>query len=131
MFVKLTNTESDLIFHLEKALEEEEIEVYYQPIIHTISGSLCGFEALSRWNHPQFGLLMPSAYIDVLERSRQSYRLDCYVVERSASATPASGRPAGPWCRCPSTFPGWTLKWWTWWPMWGIASANTACPTTC
>ena len=81
MFLKLSHTESDLIFHLEKALEKEEIKLYFQPIIHTISGSLCGFEALSRWEHPQFGILMPDAFIDVLERSRQSYRLDCYIID--------------------------------------------------
>lgn len=99
MFEKQSNTESDLIFHLEKAIEKEEIELYYQPIIHTISGSLCGFEALSRWNHPQLGLLMPGAYIDVLERSRQAYRLDCYVVEKACqryAQEREAGRPLVP-----------------------------------
>ena len=69
----VTDTESDLIFHLEKALEKEEFEVYYQPIIHTISGSLCGFEALSRWRHPLYGILPPNAFISILEVYRQIY----------------------------------------------------------
>ena len=99
MLLNLSNQESDLIFHLEKAMEEEEILVFYQPIIHTISGSLCGFEALSRWNHPEFGLLPPAAYIEALERTRQAYRLDCYIIEKVCqryAAEVAAGHPVVP-----------------------------------
>ena len=82
MIQTLSSFDSDLIFHLEKALEKEEFVVYYQPVIHTMSGSLCGFEALVRWNHPSFGLLMPMSFMPLLEEYRQVYRLDSYVVEQ-------------------------------------------------
>ena len=82
MIQTLSSFDSDMIFHLEKALEKEEFVVYYQPVIHTMSGSLCGFEALVRWNHPSFGLLMPMSFMPLLEEYRQVYRLDSYVVEQ-------------------------------------------------
>ena len=78
---KTDNINNNLIFHLEKAIENQEFDIYYQPIIHTISGSLCGFEALARWCHPEYGFLNPASFIETLEDTRQIYHLDVYVVE--------------------------------------------------
>ncbi len=72
----------DLVFHLEKAIESGEFEVYFQPIIHTISGSLCAFEALVRWHHPKLGFLMPVRFLPLLEETRQIYHLDIHIVEQ-------------------------------------------------
>ena len=74
--------EIDLVFHLEKAIENGEFEVYFQPIIHTISGSLCGFEALVRWHHPSLGFLLPGQFLPSLEETRQIYPLDIHIVEK-------------------------------------------------
>ena len=73
---------SDLIFHLEKAIENDEFVVYYQPIIHTISGSLCGFEALVRWQHPRFGFLLPGQFVSLLEEAKQIWHLDVHLVRK-------------------------------------------------
>ena len=72
----------DFVFHLEKAIENNEFEVYFQPIIHTISGSLCGFEALVRWHHPTLGFLMPGQFLPSLEETQQIYHLDVHIVEK-------------------------------------------------
>ncbi|MBE6039427.1 MAG: EAL domain-containing protein [Clostridiales bacterium] len=78
----ISNKDIDLVFHLEKAIDNNEFEIYYQPIIHTISGSLCGFEALVRWHHPSLGFLTPGQFLTPLEETRQLYHLDIYVIER-------------------------------------------------
>lgn len=54
---------------LRLALEQQELEIYYQPQIALSSGKVVGAEALLRWNRPNFGLVMPSAFIDVAEES--------------------------------------------------------------
>lgn len=55
--------ETDLRF----AIERNEFELYYQPIIGLDTASLIGFEALVRWNHPQRGLVPPNEFIPISE----------------------------------------------------------------
>lgn len=67
--------------HLDEALEKHWIQVYYQPIIRTLTGKLCGMEALARWVDPQVGFLSPASFIPILEQVRLIHRLDTYVLE--------------------------------------------------
>lgn len=55
--------ETDLRF----AIERNEFELFYQPIISLDTASLSGFEALVRWNHPQRGLVPPNEFIPISE----------------------------------------------------------------
>ncbi len=68
--------------HFSEALEENHIEVYYQPIYHVLNGRPCGVEALSRWKDPEFGMLVPEEYVDVLIEARQIHLLDLFVIRR-------------------------------------------------
>jgi EAL domain-containing protein (putative c-di-GMP-specific phosphodiesterase class I) len=54
---------------LRRALDHDEFQVYYQPIIDHTSGAPGGVEALIRWNHPDRGLVMPNDFIYVAESS--------------------------------------------------------------
>ena len=54
---------------LESAVLNHQIELHYQPQIDLSDGSLIGVEALARWNHPEFGLLMPAQFIGLAEES--------------------------------------------------------------
>lgn len=54
---------SDLI----RALEEDEIVPYFQPIVDLRSGELRGYEVLARWMHPHEGLILPMSFIGVAE----------------------------------------------------------------
>jgi diguanylate cyclase (GGDEF)-like protein/PAS domain S-box-containing protein len=54
---------------LRKAIENQEFEVYYQPITSLSEGKLNGFEALVRWNHPQRGLISPIEFIPIAEET--------------------------------------------------------------
>lgn len=58
-----------LELELRRALEQDEICVYYQPIITMATGSIMGVEALVRWQHPQHGIVLPSAFMTVAEET--------------------------------------------------------------
>ena len=52
---------------LRRALSQNEIVVYYQPIVELATLDVVGFEALARWHHPKFGLLPPADFIEIAE----------------------------------------------------------------
>ena len=54
---------------LRKALEQNELEMYYQPQIDVISGRIVGAEGLMRWNHPQRGLLTAGEFLPFAEEN--------------------------------------------------------------
>ena len=55
--------------HLRKAIEERQLEVFYQPKLCLASGRLEAVEALVRWRHPQWGLVPPSEFIGLAEET--------------------------------------------------------------
>ena len=59
--------ESDLRAALFKAVENDEILVYYQPKIDLRTGQHLAFEALVRWRHPQLGILAPGRFLHLLD----------------------------------------------------------------
>ena len=54
---------------VERALQRDEFEPYYQPILSLVDGSLVGFEALMRWNHPVRGLVPPAEFLSIAEET--------------------------------------------------------------
>jgi EAL domain-containing protein (putative c-di-GMP-specific phosphodiesterase class I)/GGDEF domain-containing protein len=52
---------------LRRAVEREEFRLHYQPIVYLLDTRIIGFEALVRWQRPEFGLLMPGTFISVAE----------------------------------------------------------------
>jgi diguanylate cyclase (GGDEF)-like protein/PAS domain S-box-containing protein len=52
---------------LRRAVERHELVVHYQPIHSLITREVLGFEALARWNHPEFGTLSPTKFIPLAE----------------------------------------------------------------
>ena len=71
---------SFILENFENALVQGHIQVYYQPVIRTISGQVCSFEALARWHDPARGLLSPDVFIPVLEQKKQIHLLDSFVI---------------------------------------------------
>jgi diguanylate cyclase (GGDEF)-like protein/PAS domain S-box-containing protein len=59
----------DLMGDLAHALERNELELHYQPIIDLSTSRLTGFETLVRWQHPTRGLLSPSSFLAIAEET--------------------------------------------------------------
>ena len=54
---------------LHRAIDRQEFRVFYQPLVDLQSGQIVGAEALARWQHPDFGIIMPSKFIPVAEQT--------------------------------------------------------------
>jgi len=54
---------------LHQAIQENQFEVYYQPVVTLNEQQLTGFECLLRWNHPERGVLPPAYFIDMLDET--------------------------------------------------------------
>jgi len=54
---------------LRKAVDSDELKIYYQPIVSLNSGQINGVEALLRWHHPQRGIILPSDFIPLAEET--------------------------------------------------------------
>jgi diguanylate cyclase (GGDEF)-like protein len=54
---------------LREAIERNELELYYQPVINVRRNAVSGFEALARWRHPVKGMVPPAVFIPVAEDS--------------------------------------------------------------
>jgi EAL domain-containing protein (putative c-di-GMP-specific phosphodiesterase class I) len=71
-----------IVRQLDRALREQWIKVYYQPIIRAVSARVSDEEALCRWVDPVKGTLSPAEFIPILENARLIYRLDLYVLDQ-------------------------------------------------
>jgi diguanylate cyclase (GGDEF)-like protein len=70
---------------LRGAVEHEELVVFYQPVLHSASGKLAGFEALVRWQHPERLLVSPAEFIPLAEETGLIIEIDRWVL-RTACA---------------------------------------------
>ncbi len=70
-----------VVNHIDDAITNGYIKVYYQPVVRTITGTFCGMEALARWIDPEQGFLNPGEFIGALEEAKQIHKLDSHVIE--------------------------------------------------
>ncbi len=75
--VSRVNLEADL----RQAVEHNEFEMHYQPIVNLDSGRVAGVEAMVRWRHPEQGMLTPAQFIHVAESSGLIVPLGWKVLE--------------------------------------------------
>ncbi|MBA6391572.1 EAL domain-containing protein [Colwellia sp. BRX10-3] len=74
---------------LKKSIENNELELHYQPQIETKTGRLVGVEALVRWNDPENGLVSPNDFISVAEKSNLILALDNWVINTACQQAAA------------------------------------------
>jgi diguanylate cyclase (GGDEF)-like protein len=66
---------------LRRAIDREELELYFQPKIGLADGHLAGMEALLRWRHPKRGLVGPDEFLPIVEQTYLMRAITHYVVD--------------------------------------------------
>ncbi|MFT5520406.1 MAG: diguanylate cyclase (GGDEF)-like protein [Enterobacterales bacterium] len=72
---------------LRRALEKNQISVYYQPIIDLTTGVPIAFEALARWLHPEMGWISPVDFIPIAEETELILDIGLFIMEQAISQT--------------------------------------------
>ncbi len=70
------------IDNLDRAISEEWIKAYHQPLIRAASGKVSDEEAFARWEDPDKGTFKAGDFIPVLEKAKLTYKLDLYMIDR-------------------------------------------------
>ncbi|MBY0402098.1 ammonium transporter [Myxococcota bacterium] len=68
---------------LRAAIDDQQLVVFYQPIVATRDGRPVGFEALVRWNHPEEGLIGPDRFISIAEETGLIDEIGAWVLEEA------------------------------------------------
>ncbi|MEO9168837.1 MAG: EAL domain-containing protein, partial [Aestuariivirga sp.] len=92
---RLISLESEL----RRAINQNEIIIYYQPIVYLGTLEVAGFEALARWQHPELGLLQPAEFVDVAETAGLMREIGLQMLQGAA-------RQLGIWQRLHRPGPG-------------------------
>jgi len=69
---------------LRRALDKDQLEMFYQPLIDLKSGEVAGFEALARWTHEDRGEISPTEFIPVAEESGLILQLGRWAMDTAA-----------------------------------------------
>jgi PAS domain S-box-containing protein len=76
-----------------RALDNDELEPCFQPVVELHTGLLSGFEVLARWKHPQHGLVLPENFISLAEEDGLVGRLMQQIMRKAFRSTPVLPAP--------------------------------------
>jgi diguanylate cyclase (GGDEF)-like protein len=80
---------------LRRALDKDQLELFYQPLINLKSGEVAGFEALARWTHEDRGEISPTEFIPVAEESGLILQLGRWAMDKAAHTLAGWDEQAG------------------------------------
>jgi diguanylate cyclase (GGDEF)-like protein len=80
---------------LRRALDKDELKLFYQPLIDLKSGEVAGFEALARWTHLDRGEISPTEFIPVAEESGLILQLGRWAMDKAAQTLADWDRETG------------------------------------
>lgn len=70
---------------LSDAIDRQQLELFYQPLLAFEGLSVVGFEALIRWHHPTLGLINPAEFIPLAEKTGLIHRIGQWVLQRAVA----------------------------------------------
>ena len=76
-----------------RALDNDELEPCFQPVIDLPTGRLSGFEILARWKHPDLGLVLPENFISLAEEDGLIGRLMQQILRKAFLSAPLLPAP--------------------------------------
>ncbi|MDP9086956.1 MAG: bifunctional diguanylate cyclase/phosphodiesterase, partial [Pseudomonadota bacterium] len=80
---------------LRRALDKDQLELLYQPLISLKSGQVAGFEALARWSHEDRGEISPTEFIPVAEESGLILQLGRWAMDKAVQTLAGWDRQSG------------------------------------
>jgi len=80
---------------LRRALDKDQLKLFYQPLINLKSGEVSGFEALARWTHDDRGEISPAEFIPVAEESGLILQLGRWAMNKAAQTVADWDRQVG------------------------------------
>lgn len=80
-----TDSHSALAAELTKAIGNGDLVLHYQPVLELSTRTVVGYEALVRWQHPTRGLLLPGAFLPLINNRKLSVELGTALVDQAAS----------------------------------------------
>ncbi|MCL6729423.1 putative bifunctional diguanylate cyclase/phosphodiesterase [Sphingomonas hankyongi] len=80
---------------LRRALDKDQLKLFYQPLINLKSGEVAGFEALARWDHEDRGEISPTEFIPVAEESGLILHLGRWAMDKAAQTLASWDQEAG------------------------------------
>lgn len=80
----ISENQSILAGELAQAIERGDLVLHYQPVMELATRAVVGYEALVRWQHPTRGLLLPGAFLSLLEDRKLATQLGTALVEQAA-----------------------------------------------
>jgi diguanylate cyclase (GGDEF)-like protein len=80
---------------LRRALDKDQLKLFYQPLIDLKSGEVAGFEALARWTHDDRGEISPAEFIPVAEESGLILQLGRWAMDKAAQTVAEWDRQVG------------------------------------
>ncbi len=75
------NNRQYIVDNIDRAINENWVTAFYQPIVRATSGRVCDEEALARWIDPEKGMLSPADFIPILEDTKLIYKVDLHIVD--------------------------------------------------
>ncbi len=87
----LFNPERDLqtieknqqLTEIQQALDAQQFQLYYQPKVNMVTGTVFGAEALIRWIHPDKGLIPPLDFLPIVEKTELEITIGNWVIEQA------------------------------------------------